>query len=87
MNNAVRILSLATFFFSIIYLPWWVSLACALYLLAFYSAFVSVFVGAVLLDLVYGAPLHTFSGFSFLYTAIMTLLIVVTAFLQRSMLE
>lgn len=87
MNDVVRILYIVTFFVSIVFMPWWASMAFAIYLLAFYSAFSSVFIGAVLLDLIFGAPLHTFAGFSYLYTLLMTVLIVVTAFLQRSMLE
>jgi K+-sensing histidine kinase KdpD len=87
MTQLGKIFVIVAYGISIIFLPWWVSVALAVILLGVWQAYASVIVGALLLDIVFGAPLFAFSGFSYLYTLIFVVLVAVTFVLARAMLE
>ena len=87
MTQLGKIFVIGAFFVSVVYLPWWVTVFLAVVLLAVWQAYVSVILGALLLDIVFGAPVTAFTGFSYLYTLTFSLLAGVTFFLNRSMLE
>lgn len=82
-----RIFVIASYGISVVFLPWWVSVILGVFILAIWQAYVSVLLGAVLLDVLFGSPMYVFSDFAYLYTAIFGLLAVVTLVLSRTMLE
>lgn len=60
---------------SIFFLPWWMALFFGVVLLAYYKKYFFVLAGGLMLDALYGAPFATLSGFSYLYTALLLILI------------
>ena len=75
MNDLNKFLFIASFFVSVLFLPWWVSVFIAVILLAEWRAYVSVILGAVMLDVIFGSPLTLLGGFAYLYTGIFVALV------------
>lgn len=86
MNEVTKFLCVVAYFVSIIFLPWWFSVMIAIVLLSMWKAYVSVILGALMLDVLFGSSL-AFRGFAYLYTAVFSLLVVLAFFLNRAMLE
>lgn len=87
MNSLNKFLFIISFFLSVLFLPWWVSVFFGVVLLAVWRAYVSVILGAIILDVVFGIPLAAFGGFAYLYTLIFVTLSVIVLFLHKAMLE
>ncbi|MBX9765075.1 hypothetical protein K2X83_00335 [Patescibacteria group bacterium] len=87
MTQLAKILIIVSYGVSILFLPWWVSVVLAVLLLGVWQAYVSVILGAVTLDVLFGSQLAAFSGFSYVYTAIFCILALCTFVLSRAMLE
>lgn len=87
MRELTKYLFIIAFFVSVVYLPWWLSALIALLLLSVWRAYVSVIVGALCMDILFGSPLVAFGGFAYLYTAIFSILALMTLVLNRAMLE
>jgi hypothetical protein len=87
MNNIANILFVVSFFVSAVYLPWWATTAFAIFLLAVWSAYASVFAGGLLMDTVFGIPMSASFGVPYVYTLVFFVLIAVTFALNRTMLE
>lgn len=87
MNGLNKFLFIISFFLSVLFLPWWVSVFFGVVLLAVWRAYVSVILGAIILDVVFGSPLAVFGGFAYVYTLIFVTLSVLVLFLHKAMLE
>jgi hypothetical protein len=55
-------------FISIFLLPWWLSISFATVLLFYFDSYIEAVIAALLLDLLYGAPLPVLFGFRFVFT-------------------
>lgn len=87
MKELVKYFFIIALFVSVVYLPWWLSVGIALVLLSVWRAYVSVILGALCIDILFGSPLLAFGGFAYLYTAIFSALTLMTLFLSRAMIE
>ncbi len=87
MTGIEKYFFIASFFISTLFLPWWVSVVLGVVLLAFWQTYVSVLAGALLMDIVFGAPLIGLGTTTHLYMYIFCGLAVVTLILNRAMLE
>ena len=83
----MRIAILFAFFASILFLPWFVTVALGVVLIAWYQAYLSVLIGGVLLDSMFGAPIAALGSFSFIYTALFACLSAVSYVLRRRVME
>lgn len=75
------------YFLSVFTLPWWALIVLGVLLIAYYEAYVSVLIGAFLFDTLYGVPMIQLFNFSYLYTAIFVVLVVVAYMLRTRLLE
>lgn len=82
----MHVLTFVAFFAAVLFLPWFVVVPLGIALIAYYHAYLSVIIGGILLDSLFGAPIGVFSGFSFLYTALFAFLSAGAYVLRRSML-
>lgn len=87
MKELNKIFFIVSFFISAVYLPWWFTVILGVMLLSVWNAYVSVILGALLLDMLFGSPLTSFGGFAYLYTAVFATLAALVLFLNRTMLE
>lgn len=75
------------FVVSLLVLPWWASVAAAiLYLAEGGNPFLLV-IGGLLFDGIFGAPVASLHGFSYLYTALMIALAVTALYLRETIYE
>ena len=81
----MHFVTLGAFFISVLFLPWFVTVAIGVIAIAFYRAYLSVVIGGVLIDSLFGVPL--FGNFAFFYTALFVALSLIAVFLRRTMLE
>jgi putative Ca2+/H+ antiporter (TMEM165/GDT1 family) len=87
MSELAKYFFIISFFISVVYLPWWVTVSIAIVLLSVWRTYATVMLGALCLDILFGSPLAAFGGFAYLYTAIFALLVFLSFFLNRTMLE
>lgn len=82
----MHIASVLIFFVSVFFGPWWLMSATALFLLAEWRDWVSVVLGAFILDSIFGVPPIGGLEFPFLYTAFFSVLILVEFYLRSRIL-
>ncbi len=83
----VRLGTITLYFIAVLAAPWAVVLALALVLVVYFRAFISALLGALLFDILYGAPLSVLGSFEYLYTALVLCMIVVAILLRGRLLE
>lgn len=83
----IRTFLTAIFFVSVLFAPWWLSVALAVLLLSFFKAYFEVIVGGVIMDSVFGAPIMSLFNIEFLYTILFTILVVTTYFFRKVIME
>ena len=83
----MRVFILTAVFASILLLPWYVPTVLAIILIAWWEAYVSVIIGGVMLDALFGAPIVVLGGFSFIYTGLFVISSATAFFLRRAILE
>lgn len=81
----VRVATLVVFFLSIFFGPWWLMAGIAVVLLAEWGDWLPVFLGAALVDSLFGTPL-TGVGFPFLYVGTFSILILAESYLRSRLL-
>ena len=64
----IRVFVIALFFISTFVLPWWVVLALGTALIVYFRALLSVVLGGLIMDTLYGVPLAVFFDVSYFYT-------------------
>ena len=82
-----RFLLALAFVISIIALPWWASLAVAILYLAEKGNPLLIIIGGILFDTLFGAPIASLHGFSYLYTLIAVALSATALFLRQTLFE
>lgn len=75
------------FFLSILFLPWWVSIILAVIGVAYMGAYMTVFLGGVLLDTLFGTAVPTLFNSAYVYTTLFLLMIMATFAIRRFILE
>lgn len=84
---ASRVLLFSSLALSILYLPWWATVAVAVFALAFWSAYAAVCFAGAVMDFAYGAPVDALGGFQFVFTAVFVLLALVARYLETAILD
>ena len=69
-----RFLLIGIFFLSILFAPWWLSFFIAIIIASSGEDLLVLPIGGVLLDVLFGVPIATLGGFSFLYTALLSII-------------
>lgn len=72
----LRILSFFLLLFSVIFMPFWVSVLLGLGAMAYFPIYAEVVVISLLLDLLYGAPEPKFFGITFVSLIISTITLI-----------
>lgn len=75
------------FFLSVLFAPWWLAGAVAVFILAEWRDWISVLFGAILLDLLFGVPVVSGYELPFLYTAVFGTLIIAEFYLRSRILD
>lgn len=75
------------FFASVFFCPWWLTIILGILLLSLFEAGVLVIIGGICMDLVFGAPMVSFGGFQYLYTALFFMLVIFSWYLHRTLSE
>jgi hypothetical protein len=78
---------LALFFTSILFAPWWLSVAVGCFLLTRYNAWFPVILGGLAVDMLYGAPVQSLQGYAFIYATLFAVLSLASMYLRDTMLE
>lgn len=68
--------------FLIFFAPWWLAFLAAIPLVSYRYGWVPVIVGAVIMDVWYGVPIHALYDFSYIYTAVAILMSIVAVVLE-----
>lgn len=84
-NNWSHFVISVAFFLSVMALPWWVTLAIGIVLLALWRSYGVVLVGGILMDLLF-APFGSMA-YTYLYTTLFLALAIAAWYLERMMLE
>ena len=89
MNSSVlvQVAVILVFLFSALAAPWWVTIPLGFFLMVLFDSVLIPIAGGFLMDSVFGAPLGTLGGFSFLYTALFAGLACVYWGLQKTLVE
>jgi len=82
-----KIFFLLLYGISIVTLPWWVVVLVALVLISHFEAYVFAVLGGVVMDVMYGAPIHALADFSYLYTTVFLTLSCTAYILRVRLLE
>lgn len=77
--------TLAVFFLSVFFGPWWLMAGISVVLLAEWSDWLPVFIGAALVDSMFGTPLAGV-GFPFLYVGTFSILILAESYFRSRIL-
>lgn len=85
--SMIRVFLTLAFFISIVALPWWVIVAVAIFYLAEGGSIFLVIAGGILADMLFGAPVASLYGFSYLYTVLMAALGLTAYYLRRALFE
>jgi hypothetical protein len=83
----IRFFLALAFALSLIALPWWASLLCAILYLAEGGSPLLVIVGGIIFDAMFGTPIKSLWGFSFLYSTYAVLLSIVAIYLKKELFE
>lgn len=75
------------FVISLVSLPWWVSLLCAILYLAEGGNPLLVIAGGIVFDLMFGSPVHSLGGFRFLYSVFAVCISIAALYLNKALLE
>lgn len=89
MKTLLHVFFVVLFLVGVFTLPWWVVVPYALLLIAYARAFVSVIVGGLFFDALYGASgsfAHPWGG-AYLYTLLFASLTLLAFVLRRRLLE
>ncbi len=82
-----RALFIIAFLLSAVLLPWWGTVALGIFGLAYFEAYLTVIVGGLFMDILFGVSEPRLFGFSYIYAAVFTLLAVTAWYLNRAILE
>ncbi len=83
----IRIFFVILFFISVFVTPWWVIVPLGIVLLAYFEAYLSVLLGGLIVDTLFGVPLSGVFGITYFYTAVFVILIFSTLLLRLRLLE
>ncbi|MDO8594852.1 MAG: hypothetical protein Q7R93_05085 [bacterium] len=81
----MRIIADVLLIVAVFLLPWWLTLSCAAVLFFVFDRYYELFFTALLLDLLYAAPLERFAGFEFALALISVPLLVALSFVKKRM--
>ena len=82
----IRIATVVVFFLSVLSGPWWLMAALAVVLLAEWSDWLAVMIGAAMMDLLFGTPVFFGAALPFLYVGTFSVLILAEAYLRSHVL-
>lgn len=83
----MKYLTTLVFFGTILWGPWWLAIAVAVFLLALWRSFVTVLVGGMTADLLFGVPLASLFNITFFYTLLFGLLSIAERYVRTRMLD
>ena len=75
------------FFASVLVGPWWVSIGVGILIASLSQRYIPLIFGGMLMDMLFGAPVPAFFDFSFLYTAMFTLIAICAFYFRDRILE
>lgn len=78
----VRILATVVLFFSVLYLPFWVSVILALGAMAYFRMYWEAVLVFLVIDALYGVPQERFFGFTFVASAFALALLLIVEILK-----
>lgn len=79
----MRVLAGIIFFLLLLLSPWWAAFIFGFGALVIYKNFWELLAGALLTDILFGAPLSTFHGFTFVLTVVCLLLFILRQVMER----
>ncbi|MEK9177285.1 MAG: hypothetical protein AAB923_03235 [Patescibacteria group bacterium] len=82
-----RAISIAALFGSVIFAPWFVTLAAGVCLVAFMRSYVPVILAGVAMDAFFGVPVPALGGFAYIYTAFFLVLVLTDLAVRSRMLD
>ena len=82
-----RAFTLLFFFASILFSPWYIPVLLGLLIIIQWKAYTSAIIGGIILDGMFGAPIITLYGFSYIYTTLFVILSFLAFFLRQVMME
>lgn len=83
----LRITLIVVFFLSAILAPWWCTALIAVILAAKGNDLFVLPIGGVCVDILFGTPIASLGGFSFVYTTVFSILALVAFFIHRHIFE
>lgn len=83
----MKYLATLVFFGTILWGPWWLAIAVAVFLLALWRSFITVLVGGMTADLLFGVPLAPLFNITFFYTLLFGFLSIAERYVRTRMLD
>ena len=83
----MKILFSILYLASCVFLPWYLSVALAVILIAYFNLWPLAIIGGLLMDIAFGAPLPILFNFAYFYMALFALLALFEMVLRQRMLE
>ncbi|MFQ5540888.1 MAG: hypothetical protein ACE5F4_01435 [Candidatus Paceibacteria bacterium] len=83
----IRIPFFFAFFASVFFAPWWMMAALGILMIAYFEAYLSVLLGTLLFDALFGTPVPLLFGIAHMYTYMFVALILLAVLLRRRLLE
>lgn len=87
MERLVKIAHVVALILSVLFLPSYVSVVLIVLLLALWRMYALALLSALLIDVLFGAPIPMLFGITYFYTMIVLLLMALTYILDRALLE
>ncbi|MES2135266.1 MAG: hypothetical protein V4449_03445 [Patescibacteria group bacterium] len=66
---------------------WWLTVLIGIVLIGLFQAYITLILGGVLMDVLFGAPMAPLWGFQYLYTALFLILVGLSWYLHRTLSE
>jgi len=83
----MKLLATLAFFGTILWGPWWLAIALAVFLLTLWRSAATLLVGGMAADLLFGVPVASLFNITFFYTLLFGFLIITERYLRTRLLD
>jgi len=83
----MKFISTLIFFGTILWGPWWLTVALAVFLLALWKSSATLIIGGMVADMLFNVPLAPLFNITFFYTLLFGFLIIIERYLRARLLD